>query len=130
MTHAQNVVTWDAGGPCPDCGQHLILGYKLTNVQGDHMHSHYVCTFWSTKQPRPCGWHGWSVPGWDRPAARTGRVQVVCINWSRPDAPKAAVFVESAPIDQGGMSLYFETFTTAVAYATKLANRLYPKEST
>lgn len=134
MSYAKNIATWDAGGPCPDCGQSWILGYRMDNEHREHMHTHYVCTFWGKGQPRPCGWHGWSVPGWDKeeepkPSTRTGRVQVCMINWNRPDAPHAVVFVENAPIEQGGMSLYFDTFATAVAYADKLANRLYPKEN-
>ena len=51
--------------PCPECGQHRILGYRMDNERGDHMHTHYVCTFWRSGQTKACGWHGWSVPGWD-----------------------------------------------------------------
>lgn len=68
------VVTWDANAPCPDCGQERIVGYRMDNELGEHMHTHYVCTFWPKNPPgvhaksvtRPCGWHGWSVPGWDK----------------------------------------------------------------
>jgi hypothetical protein len=51
--------------PCPDCGHRRILGYRMDNEHGHHMHTHYVCTFWGSGMRRPCGWHGWSVPGWD-----------------------------------------------------------------
>lgn len=57
--------TWVAGLPCPDCGQNRIVGYRMDNEHGDHMHTHYVCTFWAKGAPKACGWHGWSVPGWD-----------------------------------------------------------------
>lgn len=50
---------------CPDCGQSRIIGYRMDNEHGDHMHTHYVCTFWAKGAPKACGWHGWSVPGWD-----------------------------------------------------------------
>lgn len=51
--------------PCPDCGQHRIIGYRLENERGEHKHTHYVCRFWGADEPKACGWHGWSVPGWD-----------------------------------------------------------------
>lgn len=51
--------------PCPDCGHRRILGYRMDNEHGHHMHTHYVCTFWGSGMRRACGWHGWSVPGWD-----------------------------------------------------------------
>jgi hypothetical protein len=57
--------TWVAGLPCPDCGQNRIVGYRMDNEHGDHMHTHYVCTFWAKGAAKACGWHGWSVPGWD-----------------------------------------------------------------
>ena len=50
--------------PCPDCGQYRILCYLLNDEKGKHMHTHYVCTFWGSGQPKACGWHGWTVPGW------------------------------------------------------------------
>lgn len=50
--------------PCPDCGQYRVLCYLLNDEEGKHMHTHYVCTFWGSGQPKECGWHGWSVPGW------------------------------------------------------------------
>jgi predicted RNA-binding Zn-ribbon protein involved in translation (DUF1610 family) len=52
--------------PCPQCGQRRIMGYRMDDEQGKHMHTHYVCTFWGTGQTKACGWHGWSVPGWDK----------------------------------------------------------------
>ena len=60
--------------PCPDCGKFTVIGYLLTNERGEHMHTKYVCTFWEANPPglltktvtHPCGWSGWSVPGWDR----------------------------------------------------------------
>lgn len=58
--------TWVASLPCPDCGQNRILGYRLDNEKGGHMHTHYVCTFWASGTRKACGWHGWSVPGWDK----------------------------------------------------------------
>ena len=58
--------TWVAHLGCPDCGQGRIIGYRMDNEHGDHMHTHYVCTFWGKGQPKACGWHGWSVPGWDK----------------------------------------------------------------
>lgn len=57
--------TWEAGVPCPDCGQRRVMGYRLDTENGEHMHTHYVCTWWGKGQPKGCGWHGWSVPGWN-----------------------------------------------------------------
>ena len=125
MTQAQHVVTWDPKTPCPDCGQDQVFGYQFRNELDQHMHSHYVCTFWGKGKPSACGWHGWSVPDTAGTLlmTRTGRVQVACINWSRPDAPRAVVWIEDAPFDLGGMSSYFDTFAEAITYADKLAHR-------
>jgi hypothetical protein len=64
--------------PCPDCRNYTVIGYKLVNEDGDHMHTQYACTFWPAgvingRLPRakqPCGWQGWVVPGWDREATQ------------------------------------------------------------
>lgn len=45
--------------PCPDCKLSNITGLLLVNKEGQHNHTHYYCRTWQ------CGWHGWSVPGWD-----------------------------------------------------------------
>lgn len=59
------LTTFRADLPCPECGRYRILGYRLDNEHGAHMHTHYVCTFWASGAARACGWHGWTVPGWD-----------------------------------------------------------------
>jgi predicted RNA-binding Zn-ribbon protein involved in translation (DUF1610 family) len=59
------VGTWVTALTCPNCGQNRILGYRLNNEKGEQMHTHYVCTFWASGTFRACGWHGWTVPGWD-----------------------------------------------------------------
>lgn len=59
--------------PCPECRNMTLIGYLLVDEEGKHMHTKYVCTFWPTgvRQNRPyvntnpCGWSGWTVPGWD-----------------------------------------------------------------
>jgi hypothetical protein len=56
---------WVDSLPCPDCGQFRVLCYLLKNEEGEHMHTHYVCTFWGSGQPKACGYHGWTVPGWE-----------------------------------------------------------------
>lgn len=56
---------WDATLPCPKCNQDSVVGYLLRNEQGEHMHTHYLCRFWASGTTKACGWHGWSVPGWD-----------------------------------------------------------------
>lgn len=48
--------------PCPRCGNRHILYYLLTDEQGRHQHTHYVCTFWGSGRQAACGWHGWTVP--------------------------------------------------------------------
>ena len=56
--------------PCPECRNLSVIGFLYVNEAGEHMHTHYVCTFWPTgkqldgswKQTHPCGWHGWRVP--------------------------------------------------------------------
>lgn len=63
---------WVASLPCPRCGQYRVLGYRLNNEEGSHVHTHYVCTFWSSGEPKACGWHGWSVPGWNAPDGPEG----------------------------------------------------------
>lgn len=55
--------------PCPSCGQESLFGYSYQNEKGEHMHTHYVCTFWrsgvksdlSASLHKHCGWHGWTV---------------------------------------------------------------------
>jgi hypothetical protein len=65
---------------CPECGQHMLLGYYFFTGDGRHQHTHYVCMFWPSKEegdalgwkkrindqpdgwPSRCGWHGWTVP--------------------------------------------------------------------
>jgi hypothetical protein len=46
----------------------------MDNEYGEHMHTHYVCTFWGSGKPKACGWHGWSVPGWDAPEPNPGKL--------------------------------------------------------
>ena len=41
-----------------------MFGYYLLTPEGKHQHTHYVCTSWPHPGDR-CGWHGWTVPGWD-----------------------------------------------------------------
>jgi hypothetical protein len=65
--------TWRCDGPCPECGHETVIGYLLVNEHGDHAHTRYLCTFWRSGGPRPCGWQGWFVPGWDA-VAEVGRV--------------------------------------------------------
>lgn len=48
--------------PCPDCEQRRLVGYRLDNEKGEHMHTNYVCTFWASRTLRACGWHGWTIP--------------------------------------------------------------------
>lgn len=56
--------------PCPDCGQRSVIGFYYVNEYQEHMHTHYVCTFWPSsrgeidpdKIKRQCGLHGWHVP--------------------------------------------------------------------
>ena len=73
---------WDATLPCPNCGNTSVIGFLYLDQFGHHQHTHYVCTFWATPEDksvylRPgydaskdrCGWHGWSVPGWDQEPA-------------------------------------------------------------
>jgi hypothetical protein len=70
MTDVKGV--WDPSGrlPCPDCGhKEYLLGFNYFNDDGEVMHSHYVCRYWEsgkTGAEGRCGWHGWSVPGWDK----------------------------------------------------------------
>ena len=52
--------------PCPDCGQYRVRGFTLHNERDEHMHTHYVCTFYPAGTRKACGWHGWFVPGWDK----------------------------------------------------------------
>lgn len=59
--------TWPATVPCPDCGHDQVIGYGMRNENGRQVHTHYVCTFYSVDERKACGWHGWSVPGWDGP---------------------------------------------------------------
>lgn len=48
--------------PCPGCGRtDSIFGYYFLTPEGQHQHTHYVCTSWPHPGDR-CGWHGWSVP--------------------------------------------------------------------
>lgn len=47
---------------CPRCGERKVLYFKYSNEADKHQHTHYVCTFWGTKQGAACGWHGWTVP--------------------------------------------------------------------
>lgn len=54
---------WDATLPCPDCGNMSVIGFLYLDQHGRHQHTHYVCTFWAAKDR--CGWHGWTVPGWN-----------------------------------------------------------------
>lgn len=67
---AYDAKAWTSSLPCPDCGQMTVIGYLLVNEQGSHMHTKYACTFWPSSKSltvaeKPCGWQGWSVPGWD-----------------------------------------------------------------
>lgn len=69
--------TWDAGGPCPDCGLNNIVGISLILEGYGHNHTKYFCRSWvkfpiipkvmmgDIETGRPCGWTGWFVPGWD-----------------------------------------------------------------
>jgi predicted RNA-binding Zn-ribbon protein involved in translation (DUF1610 family) len=55
--------------PCPQCGEHKIVTLSFTNKAGEHMHTHYHCTYWAGRADGgggQCGWHDWSVPGWER----------------------------------------------------------------
>ena len=67
---ASGLVTWDATLPCPDCGLDNVIGISLVLQGFGHNHTKYFCRSW-VKPPddpevgRPCGWWGWSVPGWD-----------------------------------------------------------------
>lgn len=45
--------------PCPDCGQYRIIGYVFTNEADEHMHTHYVCTFWPSWL-RPDSTYAWT----------------------------------------------------------------------
>jgi hypothetical protein len=73
--------------PCPQCGEHNIVGLSLV-LDGKHNHTKYVCRTWvpggelaiklighppslseledASNWGGPCGWAGWTVPGWDR----------------------------------------------------------------
>lgn len=65
-TAMNDIVTWPVKDlPCPRCGEKRILGYRLDNENGEHMHTHYVCTFWASGPDGRCGWSGWFVPGWN-----------------------------------------------------------------
>lgn len=70
---------WDAGLPCPECGNMAVIGFLYLDQHGSHQHTHYVCTFWKSPDDKNvyltagydasrdrCDWHGWSVPGWDQ----------------------------------------------------------------
>lgn len=72
---------WDADLPCPECGNRSVIGFLYLDQHGQHQHTHYVCTFWRSPDDKSvylkpgydaskdrCGWHGWSVPGWDEEA--------------------------------------------------------------
>lgn len=63
----RKIVTWEVEDlTCPECQRSgTLLGYRMDNQHGEHMHTHYVCTYWPSGAVRPCGWHGWVVPGWD-----------------------------------------------------------------
>lgn len=70
-----NAVAWKVPLPCPNCGYLTVIGYLLVNERGEHMHTRYLCTFWQSDvltpgytyhATYPCGWQGWTVPGWDR----------------------------------------------------------------
>lgn len=52
--------------PCPTCGNMTVMGYLLVKENDEHMHTHYVCTFWRSRTTVRCGWSGYSVPGWDK----------------------------------------------------------------
>lgn len=70
--------TWKATLPCPECGNYTVIGMLLVDEEGNHMHTFYRCTFWPSNREnlgrsnilrsdtRPCGWEGWTVPGWDK----------------------------------------------------------------
>jgi len=61
------------------------------------------------------------------------RVKVSCINWGRPGAPHAAIWIP--PIDRDGTKFYvshsaptyFATHPEAVAYADMIARHLVPQ---
>ena len=67
--------TWAATLPCPDCGLNNVIGISLVLEGYGHNHTKYFCRSWvkPTDEPkvgRPCGWEGWTVPGWDRHGVR------------------------------------------------------------
>ena len=51
---------------CPACGQRKFAVVAFVDENDRHQHTHYHCTFWPSKASAPCGWHGWTVPGWDQ----------------------------------------------------------------
>lgn len=56
---------FEVTNPCPECGNRSVLGFLYLNQDGQHMHTHYVCTFWASPsdvEGSRCGWHGWTVP--------------------------------------------------------------------
>lgn len=48
--------------PCPRCGNKKVLCYLLTDEDGQHQHTYYVCTFYGRGRRASCGFHGWTVP--------------------------------------------------------------------
>jgi len=54
------------GWPCPDCGRSAVQIVMLTDPNGEHQHTSYVCTNWpDPMNGQQCGWTGWTVPGWE-----------------------------------------------------------------
>ena len=84
MTDVHGV--WDASGvlPCPNCGRtEWLIGYNYFNDEGEMMHAHYVCRYWASGRSGSegmCGWHGWSVPGWDKQERRCGSLFMTKVN--------------------------------------------------
>jgi len=72
MPKDQTGTTWVVDTlPCPECGLFKVVGILLVSQEGSHMHTKYMCTYWETNDDlinnptKPCGWTGWSVPGWN-----------------------------------------------------------------
>ncbi len=62
--------TWYVDLPCPECGLYNLFGVSLVLEGFGHNHTKYFCRSWikpeqGPGQGVPCGWWGWSVPGWD-----------------------------------------------------------------
>lgn len=51
--------------PCPRCGNYSVVHIPLVTSAGEFNHCRYICNIYESGRRSPCGWEGWTVPGWD-----------------------------------------------------------------